>query len=106
MTKSQFVDALAQALGQNKQESERALEAVLETLSAALKRGERIDWRGFGVFKVREAKARDARNPRTGEMVSVPAKKVASFKPSKEFAAALNKEAEPTPQLEEAPTDS
>ena len=46
------------------------------------------------------------RNPRTGEMVSVPAKKVASFKPSKEFAAALNKEAEPTPQLEEAPTDS
>ena len=50
-------------------------EAVLETLTAALKAGERIDWRGFGVFKVREAKARQARNPRTGEMVAVPAKR-------------------------------
>jgi nucleoid DNA-binding protein len=94
MTKSQFVDALAHTLGQSKQDSERALEAVLETLSDALQKGERIDWRGFGVFKIREAKARQARNPRTGEMVSVPAKKVATFKPGKEFAAALNKEAE------------
>ncbi len=95
MTKSQFVDALAQTTGQTKQDSERALEAVLETLSAALKRGERIDWRGFGVFKVREAKARQARNPRTGEMVSVPAKKVATFKPGKEFAASLNQDGAP-----------
>lgn len=94
MTKSQFVDALALSTGQNKQESERSLEAVIETLTAALKRGERIDLRGFGVFKVREAKARQARNPRTGEMVAVAAKKVATFKPGKEFATALNAEAE------------
>jgi nucleoid DNA-binding protein len=93
MTKSQFVDALALTMGQTKQESERSLEAVLETLTAALKRGERIDMRGFGVFKVREAKARQARNPRTGEMVAVAAKKVATFKPGKEFAASLNHEA-------------
>jgi DNA-binding protein HU-beta len=92
MTKRQFVDALAQTTGQTKQESERSLEAVLETLTTALKRGERIDWRGFGVFKVRDAKARQARNPRTGEMVSVPAKKVATFKPGKEFAASLNQD--------------
>ena len=92
MTKSQFVDALAQTTGQTKQDSERALEALLETLTAALKRGEKIDWRGFGVFKVREAKARQARNPRTGELVEVPAKKVATFKPGKEFAALLNQE--------------
>ena len=95
MTKSQFVDALAQSTGQTKQESERSLEAVLETLSGALKRGERIDWRGFGVFKVRDAKARQARNPRTGEMVAVPAKKVATFKPSKELATLLNEETAP-----------
>jgi len=92
MTKSQFVDALAQTTGQTKQDSERALEAILETLTATLKRGEKIDWRGFGVFKVREAKARQARNPRTGEMVEVPAKKVATFKPGKEFAALLNQQ--------------
>lgn len=92
MTKSQFVDALAQTTGQTKQESERALEAVLGTLTAALQRGEKIDWRGFGIFKIREAKARQARNPRTGEMVEVPAKKVATFKPGKEFAALLNQQ--------------
>ena len=92
MTKSQFVDALAQTTGQTKQDSERALEAILETLTATLKRGEKIDWRGFGIFKVREAKARQARNPRTGEMVEVPAKKVATFKPGKEFAALLNQQ--------------
>jgi nucleoid DNA-binding protein len=94
MTKTQFVDALAQSLGQSKQESERGLDAVLGTLTSALERGEKVDWRGFGTFKVREAKARLARNPRTGETVSVPAKKVATFKPGKEFAAALNQQTE------------
>jgi nucleoid DNA-binding protein len=102
VTKSEFVEALAQSLGQSKQESEQTLEAVLETLREALRRGEKLDMRGFGVFKVRESKARQARNPRTGETVSVPAKKVATFKPSKDFTAVLNTEAEPNPQLEGA----
>ena len=90
MTKTQFIDALSRSLGGTKQESERALEAVLGTLSEALQNGEKLDWRGFGVFKVREAKARQARNPRTGEMVAVPAKRVATFKPGKELSALLN----------------
>jgi len=93
VTKAQFIDALSRSLGGTKQESERALDAVLDTLGAALQRGEKLDWRGFGVFKVRESKARQARNPRTGEMVAVPAKKVAVFKPGKELSAALNREA-------------
>ena len=92
MTKTQFVDALARSLGGTKQESERALEAVLDTLSTALQRGEKLDWRGFGVFKVRDSKARQARNPRTGEMVNVPAKKVVTFKPGKELSASMNKQ--------------
>ncbi len=90
MTKTQLVDELSQALGQTKQESDRTLEAVLKTLKDALRKGEKLDLRGFGVFKIRDTKARQARNPRTGEMVSVPAKKVAAFKPSKDFAALLN----------------
>jgi nucleoid DNA-binding protein len=94
---------LAQSLGQSKQESEQTLEAVLETLREALRRGEKLDMRGFGVFKVRESKARQARNPHTGEMVSVPAKKVATFKASKDLTAVLNREAEPNQQLEGAP---
>jgi nucleoid DNA-binding protein len=90
VTKTQFIDALSRSLGGTKQESERALDAVLQTLSSALQKGEKLDWRGFGVFKVRESKARQARNPRTGELVAVPAKKVATFKPGKELSSLLN----------------
>jgi nucleoid DNA-binding protein len=93
MTKTQFVEQLAQALGQSKSESERTLESVLSTLKDALQKGEKLDLRGFGVFKIRQTKARQARNPRSGEMVAVPAKTVAVFKPSKDFAALLNKDA-------------
>ena len=52
-------------------------------LKQALQRGEKIDLRGLGVFKVRETKPRQARNPRTGEALSIPAKKAAVFKPGK-----------------------
>ena len=92
MTKAQLIDALSQRLGQTKQESERALDAVLDTAKAALQQGEKLDLRGFGTIKLRESKARQARNPRTGETVAVPAKKVATFKPSKELSALLNPE--------------
>ena len=97
MTKVQFIDALSQKLGQSKQESERILDGVLGTVADALGRGEKVDLRGFGTFKIRETKARQARNPRTGEAVAVPAKKVGVFKPSKELAASLNSEASPEP---------
>ncbi len=58
MTKSQLVEALAQSLGQSKQESERTLEAVLKALREVLQRGEKLDLRGLGVFKVRQTNAR------------------------------------------------
>lgn len=95
MTKAQIIEAISQRLGQTKQESEGVLDAVLETAKAALQQGEKLDLRGFGTFKVRESKARLARNPRTGETVNVPAKKVATFKPSKELSALLNPESAP-----------
>ena len=101
MTKTQFIEALSQKLDQSRQESERILDAVSETVADALQRGEKVDLRGFGTFKIRETKARQARNPRTGEAVSVPAKKVGVFKPSKELSDLLNKEAAPA-QIEEA----
>jgi integration host factor subunit beta len=101
MTKAQFVEALSQKLDQNKQESERLLDAVLKTLADALQRGEKVDLRGFGTFKIRQTNARQARNPRTGEAVSVPAKKVGTFKPSKELSALVNTEGAPE-QIERA----
>ncbi len=60
----------------------------------ALQRGEKIDLRGLGVFKVRETKSRQARNPRTAEALSIPAKKAAVFKPGEELSALLNTSAE------------
>ncbi len=95
MTKAQLIEALSQRLGQTKQESERVLDAVLDTAKAALQQGDKVDLRGFGTFKLRESKARQARNPRTGAIVEVPAKKVATFKPSKELSALLNSESAP-----------
>ena len=62
MTKAEFVESLASSLGQTKSEGERALEAVVEVIKKALERGEKIDLRGLGIFKVRESKARTARN--------------------------------------------
>src|SRR5580658_9505153 len=84
----------ANTLNQTKSESERVLEAVVDVLKQALQRGEKIDLRGLGVFRVRETKPRQARNPRTGEALSIPAKKAAVFKPGKELSALLNTSAE------------
>jgi len=56
MTKAEFVESLANTLNQTKSESERVLEAVVDVLKQALQRGEKIDLRGLGVFKVRETK--------------------------------------------------
>src|ERR1700676_4376972 len=94
MTKAEFVESLANTLNQTKRESERVLEAVVDVLKQALQRGEKIDLRGLGVFKVRETKPRQARNPRTGEALSIPARKAAVFKPGKELSALLNTSAE------------
>jgi len=94
MTKAEFVESLANTLNQTKSESERVLEAVVDVLKQALLRGEKIELRGLGVFKVRETKPRQARNPRTGEALSIPAKKAAVFKPGKELSALLNTSAE------------
>src|ERR1700693_5649488 len=90
MTKAEFVESLANTLNQTKSESERVLEAVVAVLKQALQRGDKIDLRGLGVFKVRETKTRQGRHPRTGEALSIPARKAAVFKPGKELSALLN----------------
>jgi len=90
MTKAEFLDNLAKRLEVSKQESDRVLEAVLETLRSALVNGEKIDLRGLGSFKVRESKSRQGRNPKTGEAIVIPAKRSAAFKPGKELNTLLN----------------
>lgn len=69
---------------------EQAVDIIFEQISAALERGDRVELRGFGAFSVREREARKGRNPRTGEMVSVPPKKVPFFKAGKELRTRIN----------------
>ena len=90
VTKTQLAEQLAPTLALNKQEAERIIDVVFGAIVQALKNGDKLDIRGFGNFKVKDQAARQARNPRTGEAIAVPAKKVAVFKPGKELAEALN----------------
>ena len=85
MTKADLVEQVADAVGSSvsKRECGLMVDAFLDALKEALARGNGIELRGFGTFKVRHRKARTGRNPRTGEVVEVPARDVPVFKPSR-----------------------
>lgn len=85
MTKQQLVDKVHTKTQRPKPEIEQVLESLLETISEALSSDERIDLRGFGSFVVKQKKARQGRNPRTGETITIAAKRDAGFKPGKEL---------------------
>ena len=91
MTKSELIQRLA-TLNPNlhNQDLERVVNIVLEEITAALIRGERVELRGFGAFSVRERHARQGRNPRTGEKVAVPTKRTPFFKMGKDLKDRLN----------------
>ncbi len=81
MTKSQMIQALAdQYPNLHHRDLERVVNVIFDELTAALVRGERIELRGFGAFSVRNRDARQGRNPRTGDPVHVPPKRVPFFK--------------------------
>ena len=83
MIKADLINRIAQEMEISKQEAETGVNLFFETIKDALKRGEEIELRGFGSFRFRTRNARAGRNPRTGESVQVPPKKVLYFKPSK-----------------------
>ena len=74
------------------QEIEQVVDIFFEEIAQRLAEGGRVELRGFGAFSTREREARTGRNPRTGESVDVPAKRVPYFKPGKEMRNALNEE--------------
>ncbi len=90
MTKMDLIDRVAEQFELTKKEAEVAVNAIFASISEALDKGDKVELRGFGVFKVRNKRARKGRNPRTGETIDVPAKLVPYFKPSKELKKALN----------------
>jgi integration host factor beta subunit len=85
MTKAQIVEEIVQKTGLTKKDVAEAVDQFLLAISEALARGEHLEIRGFGTFKVKRRKSRMARNPRTGEPVPVPERNVPVFKVSKEL---------------------
>ncbi len=85
MTKADLVEKVAEVVGPRvtKRECGRMVDAFLEAVKDALAQGDRIELRGFGVFRVRHRKARTARNPRTGAPVEVPPRDAPVFEPSR-----------------------
>ncbi len=91
MTRSDLVEELAARFGQlNQRDAEVAVKTLLDALSEALVRGQRIEVRGFGSFTVTHRAPRLGRNPRSGAAVSIPAKRVPHFKPGKALRVAVD----------------
>lgn len=90
MTKSDLVEYLCQAQKLPKGRAELLVNAIFDSLEAALKRGERIEIRGFGSFEIRGYRAYQGRNPRTGSTVPVKPKRLPFFKVGKELKDRVN----------------
>ncbi|MCH2693224.1 MAG: integration host factor subunit beta [Acidobacteriia bacterium] len=90
MTKADLVDAVSRVTELNRKDSEIVVESLFESIVKALKSGDKLEVRGFGSFRIRERRARQGRNPKTGEKVNVPEKRVPYFKPSKELKDLIN----------------
>ena len=93
MTKAELFEDVARAAELTKKDAERLVEIVFESIIETLNHGEKIELRGFGSFRVRERGARRGRNPKTGDPVSIPAKRVPYFKPGKELKELINVDA-------------
>jgi integration host factor subunit beta len=93
MTKAELVEEVARAAELTKKDSEVVVDEVFKNIIQALNRGEKIELRGFGSFRVRQRDARRGRNPKTGAPVDIPAKRVPYFKPGKELKELINDKA-------------
>jgi nucleoid DNA-binding protein len=85
MTKADIVDQISERTGLTKKDVAETVDSFLNAVARALQSGHHIEIRGFGTFRVKDRKSRIARNPRTGEAVPVPPRKVPVFKVSKEL---------------------
>lgn len=90
MNKGDFVAAVADSAELSKADAARAVEAVIEVITKALKKGDTVALVGFGTFLARKRAARTGRNPRTGQQIKIKASKNPSFKAGKALKDALN----------------
>ena len=89
LTKAELSNALGESLGYAKKEADVLVATFLESIKDALRRGDHVELRGFGSFRLRDRKARQGRNPRSGESIQVPPKRVVYFKLGKELRSRL-----------------
>ena len=90
MTKAELVEEVARESHLTRKHSEVIVDAVFSSIIDALKKGDKIELRGFGSFRVRRRRSRQGRNPKTGDRVEVPEKRIPYFKPGKELKDLIN----------------
>ena len=91
MSKQQLVEKIAEKAGLTKADAARALDATMESVTEALKKGEKVSLVGFGTFATSKREAREGRNPRTGETVKIAARTAVTFKAGSKLKDAVNK---------------
>jgi integration host factor subunit beta len=94
MTKADLIEEVAQITDVTRRDSEVIVETIFDSIVHSLRAGDKIEIRGFGSFRTRQRNSRVGRNPKTGDRVDVPAKKIPFFKPSKELKDLVNQSPE------------
>jgi integration host factor subunit beta len=95
MTKADLVEEVVRAAEVSKKHAETIVNTVFSSIVAALRREDKIELRGFGSFRVRRRRSRQGRNPKTGDRVEVPEKRIPYFKPGKELKDLINSDGAP-----------
>jgi integration host factor subunit beta len=90
MTKADLIDEVSRVAELTRKDSEIIVESIFDSVVRSLRAGDKIEIRGFGSFRTRQRRARVGRNPKTGDRVEVPPKKIPFFKPSKELKDLVN----------------
>ena len=90
MTKADLVEEVSRAIEATRKEAEAIVETVFDGIIKALRADDKIEVRGFGSFRTRQRRGRVGRNPKTGEKVNVPPKRIPFFKPSRELKELVN----------------
>ncbi|MBK5290384.1 MAG: integration host factor subunit beta [Acidobacteriia bacterium] len=90
MTKADLIEEVSRVVEMTRKDSEVIVESIFDSVVKSLRSGDKIEIRGFGSFRTRQRQARIGRNPKTGDRVDVPAKRIPYFKPSKELKDLVN----------------
>lgn len=91
MTKVELVSKVAEKCGSTKKDAEKAIAAVVDSITEALVAGEKVSLIGFGTFEVKQRSAKEGVNPRTGEKIAIDARKVPTFKAGKALKDSVDK---------------